>query len=394
MSKLIFIGTVYPESQLNQLIKDGLHVEYASNTFQRALLAGFSENKCRVHVLSAPPMPSFPKYCLFYKHINISENLGDTITGSTMSFLNLPLIRLISKFISLSYNLVKNLNTGDNVLIYEVTSWQLLAAVLFASKNKKYLLVPDLPEFMSSNDSRLYLFLKRIDRILIDYAIKRINGFILLSEPMADYLNVGNRPFVILEGIYNPQTPSQNEIIVKEENSKIVLYSGKIEERFGLRELLEAFTMIEGEEYKLWLCGNGDVSMINEYVRKDNRINFWGSLPREQVLQMQRRANLLVNPRHSNEDFTKYSFPSKTMEYMASGTPTVMCKLSSIPEEYHQFLFFFDDESVNGMSNRIKELLDLPQEYMFSFGKQASDFIFKNKNSYHQTRKIIDLFID
>ena len=63
------------------------------------------------------------------------------------------------------------------------------------------------------------------------------------------------------------------------------------------------------------------------------RIEFLGMLPRTDVLELQSKATILVNPRQPVGDFTKYSFPSKTIEYMASGTPLLMYKLPGIPEE-------------------------------------------------------------
>ena len=50
----------------------------------------------------------------------------------------------------------------------------------------------------------------------------------------------------------------------------------------------------------------------------------WHSFPSAQSLWP-------VNPRQNNEEFTKYSFPSKTMEYLASGVPVVAYKLDGIP---------------------------------------------------------------
>ena len=76
---------------------------------------------------------------------------------------------------------------------------------------------------------------------------------------------------------------------------------------------------------------------------------------------------------------------------MASGTPTLMCKLQSLPKEYDPYLFFFDDESVEGMSLKIKDLLDMPADKMVEFGNRASEFIRENKNANVQTRKIIDM---
>lgn len=96
--------------------------------------------------------------------------------------------------------------------------------------------------------------------------------------------------------------------------------------------LIDAFQQIKDPNYELRICGVGDSEdAIKAAAQKDERIHFWGKLPREQVLEWQSKATVLVNPRQNNEEFTKYSFPSKTMEYLSSGVPLVAYKLDGIP---------------------------------------------------------------
>ena len=81
------------------------------------------------------------------------------------------------------------------------------------------------------------------------------------------------------------------------------------------------------------------------------------------------------------------------MEYLASGTPTLMCKLPSIPLEYYNHLFFFDDESVDGMSQKIVEICSLDKEFLKIKGESAAEFIKSYKNSSYQVKKIISMLM-
>ena len=114
-------------------------------------------------------------------------------------------------------------------------------------------------------------------------------------------------------------------------------------------------------------------------------------LSKSEVRTLQKKATVLINPRHSADEYTKYSFPSKTMEYMASGTPTLMAHLASIPQEYESHLFFFDDESIEGMKNKIIEVCEKSQSELETFGKAASKFILEEKNEMKQAKKIVDM---
>ena len=105
----------------------------------------------------------------------------------------------------------------------------------------------------------------------------------------------------------------------------------------------------------------------------------------------QREATVLVNPRTSEGEFTKYSFPSKTMEYLASGTPCIMNKLKGIPQEYFKFIFFPENESVFELSQIIIEICKKEQSELNKIGELAKRFIFENKTPDKQCEKIYNM---
>ena len=79
------------------------------------------------------------------------------------------------------------------------------------------------------------------------------------------------------------------------------------------------------------------------------------------------------------------------MEYLASGTPTLMCKLPAIPQEYDEHLFYFDDESIDGFSKRIVEVCSMDKEYLSLHGSKSREFILGEKNCYAQAKRIYDM---
>jgi glycosyltransferase involved in cell wall biosynthesis len=99
-----------------------------------------------------------------------------------------------------------------------------------------------------------------------------------------------------------------------------------------------------------------------------------------------------VNPRLSHEEYVKYSFPSKTSEYMLSGTPLLTTRLGGIPQEYFQHVYVFEDESVAGYAKTLEEVLSYPQKELDKKGKEAQAFMLNSKNNIIQSKRIIDLF--
>lgn len=385
--KCLFVGSVYSDNFKKYLQTQNLPISSAGQTFESALLEGMGKIM-NVNVISEFCVPSYPKL----KNLKIKSEsfILDTIPCESISYINVPIIKQISQILSYYKYIRKTSKLFDTVVVYELTSRQLLPVVLGNRNTKKVAIIPDLPEFMSENRNPLYLFAKRIDRFLIDWALMRMDGLVLLSPYMRERLLVNNKPWIVIEGLF-----SSNDIIgtCKKLEKKVVLYTGKIEKWFGVEDLLEAFTQIKGEEYQLWLCGPGDIEMINKYSQKDNRIIYKGCLSHSEVLILQKESRLLVNPRHSHDEFTRYSFPSKTMEYMASGTPTLMSKLKSLPSDYLEHLYLFEDESIEGMSQMIKQCLDKTDAELDDFGKAAAKFILSNKTSDIQARKLVDFLL-
>jgi glycosyltransferase involved in cell wall biosynthesis len=121
-------------------------------------------------------------------------------------------------------------------------------------------------------------------------------------------------------------------------------------------EPLESGSPQKMQEYRfrLIICGVGDSEKeIIDAAKFDDRIVFLGQLPREEVLRIQTEATVLVNPRKNHEEFTKYSFPSKILEYLSAGKPVVAYKLDGIPDEYDAYLHYPSDESAEALSKKI-----------------------------------------
>ena len=257
-------------------------------------------------------------------------------------------------------------------------------------KIKLCLIIPDLLTYVNSNKFYRILGLQRYNSHIVNTLLHSFDCNVVLTEPMIKQLNVEKKPIVVIEGIYSGMKDELED--VEKLPDKTILYSGGIQTRYGVFDLMEAVHLCEEKDLRLILCGPCiEMKKLNQYVSSDDRIEYRGVLSTKEVRLLQKQVMLLVNPRHSTEDFTKYSFPSKTLEYMASGTPVLMCPLPSIPEEYKQYLFLFDDETISGFSRTINRICNLNKSKLLEKGKAASDFIKNKKNAKKQVLKICSL---
>ena len=169
-------------------------------------------------------------------------------------------------------------------------------------------------------------------------------------------VNTENKPYAIIEGMVMPRMVGDDQPRVK----NIVMYAGGLFEKFGIKKLIEAFLLLPENNYELHLYGEGLLSDYITTVGKTHpNVKYMGAVGLNEIMSAEKEAKLLVNPRPSNEDFTKYSFPSKTLEYMSAGRPVLTTKLSGIPEEYFDYVYTMDDESVEGIKKSLAKVLSL-----------------------------------
>ena len=397
MINICLLFGVFPVSIRDEIERNSKgSIQYAADALQKSFVAGITSHYSSVNIVNLPFVSSFPR---FYKRIMVSggaiDVANDGVNGNSLSYINLPFIKFVSK----KSKALKGLKEwGDRVrgkkiiVVYSAHSPLVKAAVTYKERidkeTKIILIIPDLPEFMSQKRNVIVELLKRIDKYALDRLYGSIDGFILLSEYMTERLPINGKPFRVIEGIFNPKDRQFN----MNQTKKTVFYGGTLAKRYGVMNLVHAFVKANVKDYTLVICGKGDSEEeICKLASSHPRINYLGLLSREQVLREQAEASLLVNPRTPEGEFTRYSFPSKTMEYLASGVPTLLYDLPGIPREYYDYCFTVSELGVDALADSIKRVLEMPADELKKKGEVAQDFIFSKKNPKEQCLKLCDL---
>ena len=236
--------------------------------------------------------------------------------------------------------------------------------------------------------SILRIFVKKILSLGDIISINTSDMFIFLTEHMTNVINKKNKPYIVIEGLVD----SELTITSCFERKKAIMYAGGLYEKYGVKLLIDSFLKWDNNEYELWLCGTGD---LDSYILSLNnsRIKYFGAIQNEIVVQKEQECMLLVNPRFSNEEYTMYSFPSKNMEYMMSGTPVLTTRLPGIPKEYNKYIYFIEQETEEGLINEFNKIL-LTNEDFLKTGKKAQKFVRTHKNNIVQSNKIVSFIMD
>lgn len=392
--QMLWIGCLESDIEFQNKAKKGYNLASAQIS-QQNLVKGIEQASGHVFdSINGSVLPPYPVYAdkviepVVWSH---AENARDISVGyKNRKYINR--INCKKSMITAAKEWIETRYQGDGliVFVYSMRSAPMATACYIKKRLKNvkvYLIVTDLPQYMDLGQNKLKSFLKKIDWQHIKRMQASIDGFILYAKKMADYLHIPDEKWFLMEGSYDANGFPYNSTEAKR---KAIMYSGKLDEEYGVSMLLEAFMEIEDLDAELWLTGGGNAEdYINECAQRDNRIKFFGFLPcREDVLRLQQSAKALINMRLPSEPASAYCFPSKLFEYMASGVPVLSFILEGIPEEYYPYLFLVKNESKDALKEQLQKALEMQDDILW--GEKARQFIVTKKNKEIQCKGIVD----
>jgi len=402
---ILFVGGVFPKEQEEEIFnKSKGNVQYAANGFQWSLIKGFDENLQKpVRIMNEMFIGGFPlnyrDAIIKGKEFSHTEDAIDVNLG----FINISGIKQLCRPFGEKRFLrewaMDNSERKKAVIIYSLNPRFIRIAKQLKKVNENIFIcvtVNDLPNYiMMGKIGILKKIWKEINNFRVTKWLKLVDGYILITKQMAEYLKITSKPHVIVEALIEPDIIKPCETDDSANEMRRIVYTGTLTAKYGILNLLEAFESIKGENYRLIICGAGETEdRIVEKAIKDKRIEYRGVLKQSEIKDIQQSATVLVNPRQDKGEYTKYSFPIKTIEYLLAGVPVVCYKLEGIPHEYDEYLCYIKDDTVKSLAEGIERLCSLNIEERLRIGKRNREFVLKYKNNIVQTKKIIDMIID
>lgn len=374
----------------------GVNPGFAVQKFSRLIVRGLLENNVEVSTLSVPPISRRESNRIW---INIDTETEDGVEYKYIPFLNYPFLKHICLLL---YTFFQVLIWGlcrkkDRYIICDVLSISSCFGALLASKIngiKSVAVVTDIySQMVGEKTNGLKRLMKLVAGKMQQWYSSSFTHYVLLTEYMNEAVNPHRRPYIVMESLCDGNENCKKQSPKKTNENKIIMYAGGIEEKYGLRALVEGFSSITRDDISLVLYGHGSyVETLKQICLKDSRIQYKGIAPNEEIVKAEFEAALLVNPRPTTEEFTKYSFPSKNMEYMVSGTPVLTTMLPGMPKEYYSYVYLFDKgENAVGYAESLEEVLSKPTDELLFMGEKAREYVLREKNNVKQARRIIDL---
>lgn len=391
------MGTTISE----ELCEEAPACSSAGNKFQLDLIRGLEKALGRsLHVISVWPVAMYPRSRTIFSSRQTCR-VGTLSTARLILFVNLPILKQVAVLCSIFSHLVvwlwrERKSAKHVVLVYNVFS-PFSLAVLAATTllgGKPVAVVADLSHDVYDFKGCIRGLLQRIDFFIQTHIINRFAGIIPLTHQIAQDF-APERPMLVVEGgvetneVEQIDAPKLTSALPMDE--KIILYSGALNDISGVDLLIQAFQLLPDPQYRLHIFGRGPMeSLVREAVTQDKRMFYGGVLPNPEIKRRQAQATVLVNPRPSHRKITYYTFPSKLLEYLVSGRPTITTALPGIPDEYYPYVYLLRDETPEGLAQLIQDVCSKDPAELEQLGQRAREFVLLNKNWTRQGERIYE----
>jgi glycosyltransferase involved in cell wall biosynthesis len=240
-------------------------------------------------------------------------------------------------------------------------------------------------------------FFRRVEHRLQAAAMRRCDGLVVLTRAMALDFAPGV-PYLRMEGAVPDALDggtlqiADTKVQCGRDGDIVIMYAGGLSELKGIPLLLRAMAILPGEQYRLWITGDGPLRrMVEEASRADDRIKYWGYAPYAEVARLMQRATVLVNPHSGHHTSSRYLFPSKLIEYLATGTPVITTgSTPEVQEEYAGVAFVLPDEDPSTLAVTVQRVAAMTPSELASLGARAQEYVFAHKSWSTQGSRIAD----
>lgn len=364
--------------------------------YNRLLMEGIAQNLDGqlVSISAFPVNRQWTKKVVFHRE----EETVNGIRYIYGSFWNLPVLRQLTRYWGAVKDVKQCAKDGDCVFICDILNQSIAQA---ARKMGRRFGIPvvgivtDVPGHTSGARRKTLPF---VQRLVSRWAEKqsqtnmvRYDGYLFLTAAMNNVVNKSNKPYIVIEGHCDSEMARRDNLLENKTSPKVMMYAGGIHKEFGIQLLTNAFVAADIPGWEFHIYGDGNYQKeLTELCKSQQNVKYHGPQPNALVVDEQLKATLLVNPRLTNAEYVKYSFPSKTLECMVSGTPLLTTNLPGMPLSYHDYVYLFEEETEEGFRRVLEQVLTLDANTLHDKGMAARAYALNEKNNVTQGKKLLD----
>lgn len=394
---ILFLGFAIPDNEMKKVFLEDMFPSVQNHKFNWNIIKGIEGNKSHYEFtyISMRPVSDYPYYKKrIIKKNEWTEEIDDKkIEILEIPYLNVGLLKIISRFIIglyYSFKIFSRKKAKKAVISYTVHV-PIMAIGYIISKIYKIEFITiwaDPPSVKHKREGRIKTILRGLELTIAKKIMAKSSKVIALTEDLAKDF-APEKPYLVIEGIIDEKEICSDIKINNNNNRKIIVYTGSLEKKYGIKNIVDGIQMINNLNIEFHIYGRGDYEEeLQEICRNDKRIKYKGFISNDEILNVQRSADFLINARSPEDEYVKYSFPSKNIEYMASGTPFISTMLPGMPKEYGNYIYILENNLPGTIKEKLEELLAKEENQHLKKGREAQQYIY-TKNYMIQGKKII-----
>lgn len=183
-----------------------------------------------------------------------------------------------------------------------------------------------------------------------------LDAYIVLTEKLNNLYNVNSKPFIKIDGI----SESQSDYLPRKINNDYIYFGGSLMKEYGVLNLIDAYKKLARNDLKLVICGHHlQKDKLYPLIDGDDNIIYLGPVNYKENLSLEKNSVLTINPRPQNPKIDQYSFPSKTLEYLANGCLTIAVSNELLKEHYESCIIWAKSGDPDDLCEAMKRALEL-----------------------------------
>jgi len=386
---IAFVGTVVPDEERFR----GRAFSRAGNMFQTNVLEGLVAEGASVDaVLSARPLPSFPRG----KRVWVSPEevrLANGLPVRLVGYLNVTPLKQITVAVTVVLGLFVWAwrHRADRRV---VVTWNLSVppglALWLAARLTGAALVAIVGDVEVPGETVPDRLLHRLDAAAHGWVMRRLTGLVAVSDAIARELAPGH-PFLRMDGgVANETLAAFPPRCGASAEDFTFVFAGRLDRMNGIDVVLEAFRLLGPGPYRLVFAGAGPLAAaVENAARDDPRISCIGFVTLERVFELYRSAGALLCIRSTRIPGSRFFFPSKMLEYLASRAPVMATCTGHLASEYGEYVHLVRDETPSGVADVMRTLVSTSQEELRRRAEAARAYVEGHKTWSAQSRRLL-----
>lgn len=249
--------------------------------YQESIIKGLRGNGLEISVLNAYRIRPFPNY----KKIVFQRSpfyIDNELYGMNIPFINLPVLDSITQFFSLLFHLIRSLKNNEKTYIFCFNTYltQTLVLLLLKAGYRNIEICDVIGDIhgkygVPNQRTGIMYHITNFMEFIQDKLAAHYDLFIVHTKAMLDALGIKNKPFLVMECPFRGTV--EDNISFPAAGKYKIVYTGALQEEYGITHLLNAFQLLGSRDYELLIAGSGIMAAdLKAAAGRNPQIRYFG----------------------------------------------------------------------------------------------------------------------